>query len=428
MSLWANRLSDIGSENAFRIGARIAKIEAEGHTVARLNLGEPDFNVPICIKETIKQELDKNNTHYCDPKGIIGLREGIARFISETRGIPCDAEQVVVYPGLKPAIPFAVQAYCNPGDEVIYPVPGYAIYESFISFIGAKAVPLRLLEHNGFSVEADQLESLLTPKTKLIFLNFPSNPTGGVATLKQLEQLAEVILKKCSKNVRVFSDEIYERIIFDGLKHYSIASIPGMEKITIMGSGFSKGYAWTGGRVGYAVYPTIEEADIFKNLNINYFSCIPAYNQEAARVALFNKEAEQDIQHMVSVFQKRRDFALEKLREIPGIKVNKPSGAFYLFPNIENPLQELGAIEAYQKLPVEAKAKTTPSTLFQIFALHHHHVAIMDRRSFGAATENEHYVRVSIASEEHILEEGIARLKRAFQDKEGFKAYLSSRP
>ena len=272
-SLFADRIHVLGTENAFKIGPHITRIESQGHPVVRLNLGEPDFDIPPFVRDEVKRQLDRGNTHYTDPKGIPPLRKAIAVQMKEMRGLDISPEQVVVFPGGKPSIGFSQQAYCNPGDEVIYPSPGFPIYESFTSYLGAVPVPLHLAEENNFTFTAAELEKLITPRTRLIILNFPSNPTGGVATEEQLQSIAEVIKKKCNSQVRVYSDEIYEYIVFDGRKHISIASLPGMRERTIISSGCSKTFAWTGGRIGYAVFPTQEEADVFKNLNINYFSC-----------------------------------------------------------------------------------------------------------------------------------------------------------
>ncbi|HIB45203.1 MAG TPA: pyridoxal phosphate-dependent aminotransferase, partial [Candidatus Lambdaproteobacteria bacterium] len=288
MNLFAERNSRIDTENAFKVGPHIVLVEQQKGLVIKLNLGEPDFSVAEHIKDEIRRQLDLDNTHYCDPKGLLSLRKSISNQINETRGLRTNPEHVVVFPGGKPSIGFAQQVYCEPGDEVIYPSPGFPIYESFIRYVQAIPVPLHLEESANFTFSPEQLENLITPKTKLIFLNFPSNPTGGVAGLELLEETAKVILERCHPNVRIYSDEIYENIIFDGQSHNSISSIPEMAERTIISSGFSKTYAWTGGRIGYAVFPTVEEADVFKKLNINYFSCVPPYNQEAARAALEN--------------------------------------------------------------------------------------------------------------------------------------------
>lgn len=425
MDLFAQRIFNIDTENAFKLGPSIAKIEAQGKKVIKLNLGEPDFNVPDFIKDEIKRQLDLNNTHYCDPKGILSLREAICHQIYTTRGLSISPDQVVIFPGAKPGIGFSQEVYCNPGDEIIYPSPGFPIYESFIRYLGCIPKPLHLKEEMGFNFDPSDLEALITPKTKLIFLNFPSNPTGGIATLAQLEAMSEIILRKGPAHLRVYSDEIYENILFDGEKNHSIASIPGMEKRTIISSGFSKTYSWTGGRIGYAVLPTVQEADVFKNLNINYFSCVPAYNQEAARLALVHPDAQNIINGMVKIFEERRNVILEHLHTIEGLKCQKPKGAFYVFPNIEAPCRALGAIEAYEQLDAELKNRTSPSTLFQMFALHEHQVAVLDRRSFGKiGAENQHFIRLSSAADISVLTEGVDRLKQAFKDKVGFNQFI----
>jgi aspartate aminotransferase len=428
MELFANRVFNIDTENAFKIGPHISSLESQGKKIIKLNLGEPDFNIPDCMKEEIKRQIDLNNTHYCDPKGILSLREAIAKQIQSTRGITVSPERVVVFPGAKPGIGFSQQIYCNPGDEIIYPSPGFPIYESFIKYLGCIPKPIHLKEETGFTFTPEQLEQVLSSKTKLIFLNFPSNPTGGVASLKQLKAISELILKKCSSEVRIYSDEIYENIIFDGEKHHSIATLPGMEERTIISSGFSKTYAWTGGRVGYAVLPSIKEAEAFKNLNINYFSCVPPYNQEAARVGLEHKDVLNEIQKMVDIFQTRRDVIVKALHEIKGVRCQIPKGAFYVFPNVEIACEELGAMDAFNALPKEIQAKTSPSTLFQMFALFHHNVACLDRRSFGKiGSEKEHFIRLSAAADIETLKQGVQNLNDAFQDKPGFKKYIQQK-
>lgn len=425
MSLFADRNKIIGTENAFKIGPHIAKVEASGAAVVKLNLGEPDFSAPEWVKTEVIRNIQQDNSHYCDPKGILPLREAIARQISATRRLDVNAERVCVFPGGKPSIGFAQQIYCNPGDEVIYPSPGFPIYESFIRYIGAVPVPLHLEEEQNFTISADQLEKLITPKTKLIILNFPSNPTGGVATKDQLEDLANVILNKCAPHVRVYSDEIYENIIFDGKAHHSIASIPGMEAMTIISSGFSKSFAWTGGRIGYAVLPTVEEANAFKNLNINYFSCIPPYNQAGATVALENPASGPWMAQMAQTFEKRRDVIVDMLNDIQGIRCQKPGGAFYLFPNISGLCERLGVFDAMGKLPKDKRTGTSPSTLFQMFALYYHQVAVMDRRSFGAiGAEDMHFLRLSIAADIKSLEEGVRHLAAAGDDVDGFQRFV----
>jgi len=418
---------ELGTENAFKIGPHIAFLESEGHNVVRLNLGEPDFDIPPFVRDEVKRQLDLGNTHYCDPKGIISLRKAIANQMKEMRGLNVSPEQVVVFPGGKPSIGLTQQAYCNPGDEVIYPSPGFPIYESFPRYLGAVPVPLHVSEDSNFTFTAEQLGDLLTDRTRLIILNFPSNPTGGIATLEQLTGIAQVIKLKCARDVRVYSDEIYENIVFDGLKHISIAAIPGMQERTIISSGFSKSFAWTGGRVGYAVFPTEEEADTFKNININYFSCVPPFIQEGARVALEHPESKTVVENMVKTFQHRRDMIVKKLNEIDGIRCKTPGGAFYLFPNIAGVCDKVGVVAAYDKLSTDIKARTSPANLFQMFILYHHHVATMDRNSFGRiGAEGQHFLRLSCASELKVLEEGVHRLDIASRDHAGFSKFMKT--
>jgi len=425
MALFSKRTFKIDTENAFKIGPHIVKVEGSGKKVTKFNLGEPDFDLPKYISEEIKSQIDKGNTHYCDPQGILPLRKAIANHLTKTRGIEATPDRVVVFPGGKPSIGLCQQAYLDPGDEVIYPSPGFPIYESFIRYVEAEPVPLHLKEELGFSFTGEDLEKLITPKTKLIIVNFPSNPTGGVATREQLESIAAVIKAKCGPDVRIYSDEIYEDILFDGSEHISIASLPGMADRTVIASGFSKSYSWTGGRVGYAYFPTVEEAQVFKNLNINYFSCIPAYNQEGARVALEGPERDGEINKMVTAFQERREFIIPALNAIDGITCQNPKGAFYVFPNIAGVCENLGAFELYKGLSEDIRKSTSPSTLFQMFLLYNYGVAVMDRKSFGKiGAEDCHYLRLSIANKLEELKLGVELLEKASKDKEGFKAFV----
>lgn len=424
MTLYSDRIKRIGTENAFKVGPHIARVESEGHEVIKLNLGEPDFNLPSFVKDEIKRQLDRDNTHYCDPQGLISLRSAIAEQMGAMRQIKISPEQVVVFPGGKPAIGLCQEAYCNPGDQIIYPSPGFPIYESFANYVGITPVPLHLNEEDGFTFSAEQLAELVSEWTKLIVLNFPSNPTGGVISKQELEAIADVILTRCSPDVRIFSDEIYEYITFDGNQHVSIASIPGMQQRTIINSGLSKTVGWTGGRVGYAVFPTAAEAEIFKNLNINYFSCLPPYNQEGAREVFTNPDTGSWVKEMVATFQTRRDVILDRLNQIEGISCQKPGGAFYLFPNISGICEKLGVIDAYEDLPAHIKEQTSPAGLFSMFALYHHHVAVIDRRSFGViGSEGKHYIRLSIASDLSALENGVERLESASVDRTGFEEF-----
>ena len=422
--LYSDRTLQLGTENAFRIGPYIRELEQAGHRVIQCNLGEPDFAVPKHIVDEVKRCLDLDMNHYVDPQGIPPLREAVARHMTRTRGIEVTPDRVVVFPGAKPPIGFAQQTYCNPGDEVVYPSPGFPIYESFTSYVGARPVPLHLREESGFSFTGRDLEPLITPRTRLVLINFPSNPTGGVATREQLEGIAEVIRRKAPQ-ARVYSDEVYEDILFDGNTHVSIASLPGMAGRTVIVGGVSKSYAWTGGRIGWAAFPTAEEAQIFKNLNINYFSCVPAYNQMGAKAALESPESARVIAEMGASFQARRDVVVAGLNAIPGIRCTKPGGAFYLFPNIAGACESLGAIEAHAALPADDRERTSPATLFQMFLLWRHHVATMDRRSFGRiGSDGQHYLRLSIATGMDDLKLGLERIRTACRDRDGFAAFV----
>ena len=427
MNLFAERNSRIDTENAFKVGPHIVRVEQQKCAVIKLNFGEPDFSVPRHIKAEIKRQLDLDNTKYCDPKGLLSLRQAISKQINETRDLKTNPEQVVVFPGGKPSIGLAQQVYCEPEDEVIYPSPGFPIYESFIPYVRAVPVPLHLEESANFTFSPEQLENLITPRTKLIYLNFPSNPTGGVAGKELLEATAKVILERCHPNVRVYSDEIYENIIFDGQQHHSISSVPEMAERTIIAGGFSKTYAWTGGRVGYAVFPSVKEADVFKTLNINYFSCVPPYNQEAAREALENPLSKIAVKEMVQTFETRRNLIWQKINEIPGITCQKPGGAFYLFPNISGVCENLGLIEKHQRLSKEQQS--SPDNIFQMFALYEHQVAVLDRKSFGQiGADGKYFLRLSIAADQAVLEEGVQRLKAASEDLSGLDKFLKERP
>jgi aspartate/methionine/tyrosine aminotransferase len=425
MNLFSERTSLIDTENAFKVGPYIAEVEAAGNKVIKCNLGEPDFALPGHIREEVKRQIDNDLTHYCDPQGILPLREALAKDMSEKRGLSITPAQVVVFPGAKPPIGLCQQTYTNPGDEIVYPSPGFPIYESFIKYVGAEAVPLHLDEQRGFSFGGADLEKLITDRTRLIFICFPSNPTGGVATREELEDMAEVIRRKAPENCRVYSDEVYENILFDGCEHVSIASLPDMAHRTIIVSGASKTYSWTGGRIGWAAFPTVEEAQIFKNLNINYFSCIAAYNQMGAKVAVESPKSKPEIERMVSAFQERRDLVVAGLNAIDGITCQNPKGAFYVFPNIGGACESLGAMEAYDGLPEETRTKSSPSTLFQMFLLFKYYVATMDRKSFGQiGSEGKHYLRISIATGIDDLREGVDRIARASRDKDGFQAFV----
>lgn len=425
MSLYAERMKLLGSENAFKLGDNIQECISMGINVIKLNIGEPDFDTPEHICKHGMEQIRKGNTHYCPPAGIPALRKAIAKQVSDTRGIKIDPDQVIITTGGKPPISYTLITYVNPGDEVIYPSPGFPIYESWITFMEAKAVPLHLEESKAFRFTADDLERLVTRKTKVIFINSPSNPTGGVLTQDDLDGIADVIKRKCSPDVRIYSDEIYENIIFDGLKHASIASIPGMQERTLICSGHSKTYSMTGWRLGYAILPTKAEAEVFKNLNINIISCTSPFVQEAGREAYESAQSAASIKNMVNKFEERRNYAVPALNAISGITCAMPQGAFYLFPNIEGACRNLGIMELIEQLPADVRSKTFPSKLFQMFLLYKYGVATMDRKSFGQiGADGKHFIRLSIASSIENIKEGINRISRAVQDKSGFAAFI----
>lgn len=426
-TLYADRVRRIGTEEAFALGALIRDVEAEGDRVVRCNLGQPDFPLPDHIRRAVVRAMEKGLTTYCDPQGIPELRAAVARSVGERHGLDVDPERVVVYPGGRPAIGFAHMAYSEAGHEVIYPSPGYPLFESFIPYFRCTPVPVVLNEENGFGLGADQLAPLLSDRTKLIFLNFPSNPTGGVASREQLEELSNLILSRTGPDVRVFSDESYEAITFDGDEHISIGSMPGMEDRTIIASGVSKSYAWTGGRVGWAVYPTVEEAKVHRRLAINYFASIPPYNQWGAVEAIESPESPPAIAAMVEAFQRRRDQVVAGLNAIDGVTCQVPRGAFYAFPNVAGVVERLGIDDAYRSLPEATQARTSPATLLQLFLLYRYKVATMDRRSFSErGSDGQHYLRLSTANADEELAEAVERIDQASRDPDGFRAFFDS--
>jgi len=421
--MFAERVSRLGTENAFRLGPMIAEAEARGLRVIRCNIGEPDFPLPDHIREEIKRQLDAGNTHYCEPQGVLSLREAVARHM-RAQGIDAAPERVEIFPGAKVPIGFAQETYANPGEEIIYPSPGFPIYESFTGYVGAAPVPLYLREDRGFAFAAEDLERLITPRTRLVFLNFPSNPTGGIPAAEDLAAIAEVLRERLPAGARVLSDEIYEDIVFDG-EHRSIAALPGMAERTIVVSGVSKSYAWTGGRVGWALLPTVEEAQVFRNLNINYFSCVAAYAQEAARVALDSPLRGATLKRMVDSFRERRDVVVEGLGRIPGVRCALPPGAFYVWPNLRGVCEDLGVFAAHEALSDDERARTPPATLFQMFLLMRHGVATLDRKSFGRiGADREQFLRLSVATRMEDLREAVERIADAARDRAGFQSFL----
>lgn len=424
MPRFASRVARFGRENAFKIAPYIRRVEESGRRVIRCNIGEPDFPLPPHIAEELKRQIDRGETRYVDPQGVAPLRAAVARSVGERRGLDISPDRVVVFAGAKPPIGFAQQVYCDPGDQVIHPSPGFPIYEAFTRFLYLEPVAMELTEANGFACGASELEPLLGDRTRLVYLNFPSNPTGGVASRAQLEEIARVVLEKAPPDIRIYSDEVYEHILFDGAQHQSIASVPGMEQRTIIVSGVSKSYAWTGGRVGWAVFPTAEEAAVFRTFNINYVSCVCGYNQLAAAYAIESPESPPAIERMVRTFQTRRDLVVDALQSIPGVTCHKPRGAFYVFPNVTGICRQLGAIDAYESLSAAERLTTSPSTLLQLFLLFRYAVATLDGRTFGMKANSDAYLRFSIATATYDLVEAVRRLGEAAKDRRGFEEFM----
>lgn len=325
----AKRMSQLGTETAFLVLAKAKALEAQGKKIIHLEIGEPDFDTPMNIKNAAKKAIDENWTHYGPAPGLPPFRETIAKHISETRGIEVKPENVVVTPGGKPIMFYSILATVNEGDEVIYPNPGFPIYESVIEFVGAKAVPLPLKEENEFRVNIKDLKKLITKKTRMLIINSPQNPTGGILTLEDIKEIAQLAVEN---DLIVLADEIYSQIVYGDFKHYSIAAQPGMLERTIILDGFSKTFAMTGWRLGYGVMP-VELAQAVIQLQINSTSCTASFTQIAGIEGLTGPWNE--VQRMVEEFKKRRDVIVDGLNSIPGFKCHRPHGAFYVFPSIK---------------------------------------------------------------------------------------------
>ncbi len=324
----AERMSRLGTETAFEVLVKARALEAQGKSIIHLEIGEPDFDTPANIVDSAVGALRQGWTHYGPSPGLPQLRQAIAAHISRSRGIQVAAEEVVVVPGGKPVMFFAILALAEAGDEVIYPNPGFPIYESMINFAGAKPVALRLREEMDFRFDVQELASLITDRTRMIILNSPQNPTGGVLTQKDIQDIAKVI---GDRNILVLSDEIYSRLMFEG-KHHSIASLPGFKDRTIILDGFSKTYAMTGWRLGYGVMRPDLAAQV-SLLMTNSNSCTASFTQVAGVEALEGDQA--SVEKMRQEFQRRRDMFIHGLNQIKGFSCRLPKGAFYAFPNIQ---------------------------------------------------------------------------------------------
>jgi aspartate/methionine/tyrosine aminotransferase len=358
----AERMSRIGTETAFEAAARARALEATGKSVIHLEIGEPDFDTPPNIREAAKRAFDRGATHYTPTVGIPELRTAIAADATARKGFAVSPDRVVVVPGGKPVMFFAILALINEGDEVIYPDPGFPIYESMANYVGGKAVPCPIRQENGFRLDPDELASLVTPRTKLVIINSPANPTGGVSTRDDLERIADIARKH---DLTVLADEIYGRILYEG-KFFSIASLPGMAERTIVLDGFSKTYAMTGWRLGYAIVPD-SLVTPFSRLIVNSVSCTNAATQWAGVEALTGPQDAVDA--MVKEFRVRRDLIVDGLNAIPGINCLRPAGAFYVFPDISG--TGLTGQELADRLLYEGGVSALAGTAFGQVGLHH---------------------------------------------------------
>ena len=323
----AERMSRLGTETAFEVLNKARALERQGKEIVHLEIGEPDFDTPKNVVEAAVGALRHGWTHYGPSAGLPDLRQAIAEDVSRSRGVKVNSDEVVVVPGGKPIIFFSLLALADEGDEVIYPNPGFPIYESMINYLGAKAVPIRLHEEKDFGLDVDELAALITHRTKLIIVNSPQNPTGGVLSRQDICDIADAI---GDRNIMVLSDEIYSRLIFDG-EHYSIMSVPGFKERTILLDGFSKTYAMTGWRMGYGVMRP-DLATHITRLMTNSNSCTASFTQVAGIEAIRGDQS--SVEHMRAEFQRRRDAFVAGLNRIKGFSCRMPKGAFYVFPNI----------------------------------------------------------------------------------------------
>ena len=323
----AARMDHLGTETAFEAAARARALADSGRDIVHLHLGEPDFETPANVVEAARRALTDGHTHYAPPPGVPQFREAIAADFSRRRGVSVLADRIVVTPGAKPIMAFALMALVGPGDEVIVPDPGFPIYESMTRFLGAAAVPIRLRPENGFRVDLDHLRALVTPRTRLLIMNSPHNPTGGMLSSHDLEGIAAIAM---ANDLVVLADEIYSRIVYDG-EHHSILEVHGMDDRTIVLDGLSKSYAMTGWRLGWGILPPAL-VPVFTRLMINTVSCTATYAQFAGVEALTGPQ--DAVEAMVTEFRARRSLIVDGLNALPGVRAPMPSGAFYAFPDI----------------------------------------------------------------------------------------------
>ncbi|MFI5202368.1 MAG: pyridoxal phosphate-dependent aminotransferase [Candidatus Kapaibacterium sp.] len=380
----ADRIDRLGTETSFVVLARARELEAQGRDIIHLEIGEPDFATAPNIIAAAKKALDDGFTHYGPAPGLPEFRKTIAEVEGARRGLEFKPEMVVVTPGAKPIMYYAIMGIINPGDEVIYPNPGFPIYESAILLAGGTPVALPITEATGFSFSIDDLRSRITSKTRMLVLNSPQNPTGGILTQEDLKGIAELAMKH---DLWVLADEIYCRIVYDGFKNYTIASYPGMMDRTIILDGFSKTYAMTGWRLGYGIMPK-GLAEVVAKLQTNVASCTASFIQIAGIEALSGPQKWVD--DVVEEFRRRRDLIVDGMNSLPGFSCHKPLGAFYVFPNV---------------LGTGIESRTLANRL-----LNEAGVACLSGAMFGEYGEG--YLRFSYANSMENIEKAIDRIRK----------------
>lgn len=404
MKPFAKKMSRLGTETAFEVLAQVNKLRAKGKNVVSFCIGEPDFDTPKNIKEAAKKALDNGYTHYNPSAGLPEAKNVFAEYIKRTRKIEVSPDEIVITPGAKPIIFYGILALIEEGDEVIYPNPGFPIYESMINFAGAKPIAMPLLEEKEFNFDIKELERKITAKTKMIILNSPHNPTGSVILKEDLAKIAELAIKN---DLWVMSDEVYSRIIYGG-EFSSIVGFPGMKERTILIEGHSKTYAMTGWRLGYGVMNKDLAVQISR-LMTNSNSCTATFTQIAGIEAY--KGPQSETENMIKEFKERRDLIVEGLNSIEGIKCLNPKGAFYVFPNVTAVCRKLGFVDSKQ---------------LQQYLLYEAKVAALARTCFGSKNEGEtqEYLRFSYAASKEDIKEGLRRIKEAVVDMEKAKRFL----
>jgi aspartate/methionine/tyrosine aminotransferase len=378
----ADSLARLGTETAFSVLARARELERQGRDVVHLEIGEPDFETPPHVVEAAADAMRAGHTHYCPSAGIHELRETAAAYLSRTREIDVDPANVLVGNGAKPFLFFTILATCNPGDEVVYPDPGFPIYESAIRWAGASPVPVPLLEERDFAFDLDDLAARLGPRTKLVILNSPQNPTGGALTPEETRATAELL---AASGAWVLSDEVYCRLLYEG-EFASVTSTGGLLERTVLLDGLSKTYAMTGWRCGFAAVPT-PLVDPLVRFFVNSTSCVPPFVQLAGVTALEGPQDEPAA--MLEEFRARRELVVSGLNELPGVSCRTPRGAFYAFPNVS--ALPIGADELAARLLDEAG------------------VAVLAGSAFGEVGKDN--LRISYANSRENLERALARMR-----------------